>query len=146
MCSVMYTTVWEHYYVSHAEDLSEGCLSPWWGSNLACVPRPWGHTSRAPCGLHEREYHSRRTTKWRTARWSARSEWTAGKRTKRCRWVLRGEKEVLKGKASIWTTIIKSENDRSLLEFCFWISMCLQQRSAVLVVSRFNQTLRFGKY
>lgn len=71
------------------------CLSPWRGSNPACIPKVWGHTLRAPCGLPETECHSQRTTRQRTAHWSARSEWTAGKRTGRCRWVLRRERTYL---------------------------------------------------
>lgn len=74
--------------VGHTQQESKRCLSPWWGSNPACIPKFWGHTGRAPCGLHVKECHSQRTTRQSTARWSARSGWTGGKRTGRCRWVL----------------------------------------------------------
>lgn len=72
-------------------NVHKNCLSPWWGSNLACIPKLWGHIGKAPCGPQELVCHSHRTTRWRTTRWPARSEWTAGRRTGRYRWVLRRE-------------------------------------------------------
>lgn len=71
------------------------CLSPWWGSSPACISKLLSCTAMTPCGLPVRGCRSRRTTRRRTAHWSARSGWTAGKRTEQCRWVLRREDTLL---------------------------------------------------
>lgn len=67
-------------------------FSPWLGSNRACIPTVWGRTRRASCGLRVMECRSRRTTRRRTARWSARNGWRGRRRTGRCRLVLRRER------------------------------------------------------
>lgn len=67
------------------------CVSPWWGSNPACIPKLWGHTGRAPCGLHVQVCQSQWTTRLHIENWPASSEWRAGIWRGGCRWVLKRE-------------------------------------------------------